>query len=445
MVGVSLKMYLDADATRDWLRQVAALGAGLDHDGIELFVLPGYLAIRDAADLLAGTGVAFGGQDLFWQDSGPYTGEVSGPQLVVEGCRYAEVGHAERRRLFGETDEITAAKAGAAARSQLVPVVCIGEVDNTGRDAAGVDAAVDQCAPLLDAVLAAVPDDAPVVFAYEPVWAIGADVPAPPEHVVAVVRALRQRVSRSGDTRFLYGGSAGPGTFARLGGELDGLFLGRFAHDPANLQAVLDEVRQHRPAPQPTGGRLQKDNGEEPQMTEQTFRIVVGCDDAGLEYKEALKADLQRDPRVSEVIDVGVGASESTPYPHVAVAAARKVAAGEADRALLVCGTGLGVAISANKVPGIRAVTAHDPFSVERSVLSNDAQVLCFGQRVIGLELARRLAKDWLGYRFDPTSASAAKVDAISAYETAGGSGVGSADAAGELATEEDMARAVCD
>ena len=72
------------------------------------------------------------------------------------------------------------------------------------------------------------------------------------------------------------------------------------------------------------------------------------------------------------------------------------MAAGDADRALLVCGTGLGVAISANKVPGIRAVTAHDSFSVERSVLSNNAQVLTFGQRVIGLELARRLAREWL-------------------------------------------------
>jgi ribose 5-phosphate isomerase B len=70
----------------------------------------------------------------------------------------------------------------------------------------------------------------------------------------------------------------------------------------------------------------------------------------------------------------------------------------------LICGTGLGVAIAANKVTGIRAVTAHDSFSVERAVLSNDAQVLCLGQRVIGLELARRLVKEWLGYRFDPVS-----------------------------------------
>src|SRR5690349_14675098 len=147
------------------------------------------------------------------------------------------------------------------------------------------------------------------------------------------------------------------------------------------------------------------------------LRIVVGCDDAGSEYKEALKRDLQADDRVAEVTDVGVGADEHTAYPHVAVAAARLVAEGKADRALLVCGTGLGVAISANKVPGIRAVTAHDGFSVERSVLSNNAQVLTMGQRVIGLELAKKLVGEWLDYRFDETSASAAKVDAICSYE----------------------------
>ena len=151
-------------------------------------------------------------------------------------------------------------------------------------------------------------------------------------------------------------------------------------------------------------------------MSEQ-WRVVVGCDDAGLNYKEALKADLKNDPRVAEIIDVGVQGDEDTAYPHVAVAAASKIADGAADRALLICGTGLGVAISANKVPGIRAVTAHDSFSVERSVLSNNAQVLCMGERVIGLELARRLAREWLGYRFDESSASAAKVAAISDYE----------------------------
>ena len=96
---------------------------------------------------------------------------------------------------------------------------------------------------------------------------------------------------------------------------------------------------------------------------------------------------------------------------------ATKISAGEADRAILVCGTGIGVAIAANKVPGIRATVAHDSFSVERSILSNDCQVLTLGQRVIGLQLARRLAKEWLGYVFDPSSPSNAKVAEIIEYE----------------------------
>lgn len=149
-----------------------------------------------------------------------------------------------------------------------------------------------------------------------------------------------------------------------------------------------------------------------------TLRIVVGGDNAGFNYKEALRKDLEADERVEVVADVGVGDSQDdTAYPNVAVAAAEKVARGEADRALLICGTGLGVAISANKVKGIRAVTAHDLYSVQRSVLSNNAQVLCMGERVVGLELARALVKEWLGLEFDPQSSSAAKVDAICAYE----------------------------
>jgi ribose 5-phosphate isomerase B len=154
-------------------------------------------------------------------------------------------------------------------------------------------------------------------------------------------------------------------------------------------------------------------------MTDNTtpLRIVVGSDDAGFDYKEALKKDLENSDLVAAVVDAGVDASGHTPYPTIAIAAAEMVARGEADRALLVCGTGLGVAISANKVPGIRAVTAHDSYSVERSVLSNNAQVLTFGQRVVGLELARKLAKEWLTLRFDESSASAEKVAVISEYE----------------------------
>jgi ribose 5-phosphate isomerase B len=152
----------------------------------------------------------------------------------------------------------------------------------------------------------------------------------------------------------------------------------------------------------------------------QQFRLVVGSDNAGFEYKNAILADLQSDPRVSSVEDLGVyaGGLEIASYPEVAIAAAEKIAAGEADRAILVCGTGIGVAIAANKVEGIRATVAHDSFSVERSILSNDCQVLTMGQRVIGLQLARRLAKEWLGYVFDASTPSNDKVAVITAYES---------------------------
>ena len=148
------------------------------------------------------------------------------------------------------------------------------------------------------------------------------------------------------------------------------------------------------------------------------WKISVGSDNAGYGYKEELKALLEADDRVEKVVDVGVtGREDGTYYPNIAVEAAEKIAAGEVDRGLLICGTGMGVAIAANKVSGVRAVTAHDLYSVQRSVLSNNAQVLTMGQRVIGLEAAKELVKVWLDLEFDPTSASAEKVDAICAYD----------------------------
>ncbi|MET3806251.1 ribose 5-phosphate isomerase B [Nakamurella sp. UYEF19] len=150
-----------------------------------------------------------------------------------------------------------------------------------------------------------------------------------------------------------------------------------------------------------------------------SYRVLVGSDNAGADYKKAILADLEADPRVGAVTDVSVasGLADGCSYGEVGIAAGRAIMAGEADRAVLICGTGIGMAISANKVPGIRATTAHDCFSVERSILSNDCQVLTLGQRVIGLELARRLVGEWFGYVFDPSSHSAANVEVITVYE----------------------------
>lgn len=153
-------------------------------------------------------------------------------------------------------------------------------------------------------------------------------------------------------------------------------------------------------------------------MSRKSLTVVIGADNAGYPLKERLKAVLESDERVGEVIDLGVDSpADDLPYPHIGISAAQAVRSGQADRALLCCGTGIGVAISANKVQGIRATVAHDSYSVERSVLSNNAQVLCFGARVIAAELAEKLTREWLTHEFDEQSASAAKVALIDEYE----------------------------
>ncbi len=156
-------------------------------------------------------------------------------------------------------------------------------------------------------------------------------------------------------------------------------------------------------------------------MAGEQYVVAVGSDDAGVNLKNFIRDQLRDDPRVGEVIDFGVAdADDKTAYPVICIRAAEAVARGEADRAVLFGGTGLGEAISANKVRGIRAAVAHDPYSIERSILSNNCQVLCLGERVVAPELADRIVGQWLGYEFDPSSPSAEKVQVITDYEANG-------------------------
>lgn len=144
------------------------------------------------------------------------------------------------------------------------------------------------------------------------------------------------------------------------------------------------------------------------------MRIVIAAPSNGTELKNALKARLQTDPRVSRLTDL------STPdgtYPQLSFAAAQEVAAGRADRAILICGTGVGTAIAANKVRGIRAATAHDLVTVRGSVENYDAQVLCMGQNVIAAPAAWALVDIWLDLRHDTSSGYAPKVGEIDAFE----------------------------
>jgi triosephosphate isomerase len=155
--------------------------------------------------------------------------------LAELGVSLVEIGHAERRRLFAEDDAVVARKVRAAVGHSLTPLLCIGEPDKLD-----AGAAADFC---VGQVLAATEGDSALpsrlVLAYEPVWAIGAQEPAPPQHVNAVLTRIRGALGPG--CPIIYGGSAGPGLLPQLPAA-DGLFLGRFAHDAANLARVLDEA-----------------------------------------------------------------------------------------------------------------------------------------------------------------------------------------------------------
>jgi triosephosphate isomerase len=243
LIGTSFKTYFSHARTVGWLRAVAGIAGS--HPAVtsgrtRLFALPQFPSIPDAVRVAGPAGIAVGAQDLAVHDDGPWTGEVSGAVLAELGATLAEVGHAERRAHFGETDEIVAAKTAAALRNGLTPVLCVGEPEQVvpGRAADLVRTLVDHAlAPALAAGHAG-----PVVVAYEPVWAIGAAEPAPPEHVRAVGAALRRHVVGLPGSSVLYGGSAGPGLLPRIADGVDGLFLGRFGHDPAAVSEILDEV-----------------------------------------------------------------------------------------------------------------------------------------------------------------------------------------------------------
>lgn len=143
------------------------------------------------------------------------------------------------------------------------------------------------------------------------------------------------------------------------------------------------------------------------------MEIAVGADHLGFPLKEAL-ADYLRS-RHHEVVDFGCHSTEPVDYPDVAIEVAEAVAAGRFDRAILVCGTGIGMAITANKVSGVRAASVSDPYSAERARKSNDAQVLCLGSRVVGTEVAKLLVDHWLASEFGggDSARKVAKIEAL--------------------------------
>jgi triosephosphate isomerase len=251
-VGISLKAYFGYRETLGWCEAIGDLAATNPAVGtaVRLVVFPSLPALAPCAAILSNTPVEIGAQTVSSNGYGAYTGEVPGPMLAELGCQYAEIGHAERRARYGETPEVVRRKVAAASRAGLKPWLCVGESTRCAAESARHETAEQ----VRDSGLLEVCPHGSVI-AYEPVWAIGQDAPADPEHVREVCDGLRRDVGPQ--TEIIYGGSAGPGTLTSLYPAVNGLFLGRFAHDPARVGQVLAEVEQlaQRPTAEVTGQR----------------------------------------------------------------------------------------------------------------------------------------------------------------------------------------------
>lgn len=239
-VGASLKMYFSHARTVEWLSEIAARPVPA---AVRPFVLPQYPSIPAAVGIATRVGIGVGAQDLAIEDEGAYTGEVSGRVLAELGCRYVEVGHAERRRLYGETDAVVAGKLSAAWRNGLVAVLCIGESDRLAPAEASAVCLTQVRAALQPARSHSLTGE--LIVAYEPIWAIGQPQPAGIGHIRGVCGRLRTSLADEGvKASVIYGGSAGPGLLTDIAPDVDGIFLGRFAHDPHAFRAILDEAAE---------------------------------------------------------------------------------------------------------------------------------------------------------------------------------------------------------
>lgn len=147
-------------------------------------------------------------------------------------------------------------------------------------------------------------------------------------------------------------------------------------------------------------------------------RIALGSDDVGLELKEAIAAHLNRlSGRPIRCIDMNPPAGRDAEVPEVAQMVAEAIRNGSADRGILVCGTGVGMVITANKVPGIRAAQCHDVYTAEHARNSNDVQIIVLGSRVIGTELAKRVVEAWLAAEFEPNQRRRRRMATLEAIE----------------------------
>jgi len=232
MIAGNWKMNLNLDES------VALAGALIDEtagvENVDVLVAPPFTALTTVRKTLSGSRVLLSAQNLHWESSGAFTGEISPSMLVDAGCTHVILGHSERRTLFGETNEMIDRKVGAALKAGLTPILCIGETleeREAGRTFAVIEKQLEES---LRGLLksGSLPDS--VILAYEPVWAIGTGKTATPEQAQEVHAFIRKWLGRSfhqntaAKIRILYGGSVKPDNIAELmaKGDIDGALVG---------------------------------------------------------------------------------------------------------------------------------------------------------------------------------------------------------------------------
>ncbi len=224
-------------------KQVKVLLA--DASGVEVVVCPPFPALYAVSEVLRGSELALGAQDVFWEEEGAFTGEVSPGMLKDAGCLYVIVGHSERRHILGETDEMVARKVRAALRGGLRPIVCVGETLAQRR--AGETKAVVE-GQLRSAVRGLELDDpARLVIAYEPVWAIGTGENATGEQAQEVAAWIRQALAdelgadAAQAIRIQYGGSVKPNNIAEFlrQPDIDGALVGGASLDASSFAQIV--------------------------------------------------------------------------------------------------------------------------------------------------------------------------------------------------------------
>jgi triosephosphate isomerase len=203
-----------------------------DVDNVDIGVGPPFTALNAVVETCAGTNVAVAAQNIFWEDSGAFTGEISPGMLVEIGCKYAIIGHSERRTIMGETDEMVNKKLFAALKHNLTPIVCIGET----LDQRELNQTFDIIETQVNAGLAGLsPDEAKIiVLAYEPIWAIGTGKTATPDQAQEIHAFIRKKLAELFNTevadaiRIQYGGSVKPENIVDLMAQedLDGALVG---------------------------------------------------------------------------------------------------------------------------------------------------------------------------------------------------------------------------